>query len=38
MAFEDRDWVSVDDVILAHQHSIANYGGSDGVRYRTAEE
>jgi death-on-curing protein len=24
--------VSVDDAILAHQHSIANYGGSDGVR------
>ena len=32
MAFEDWDWVSVDDAILAHQHSIANYGGSDGVR------
>ena len=32
MAFEDCDWVSVDDAILAHQHSIANYGGSDGVR------
>jgi len=32
MAFEDWDWVSVDDAILAHQHSIGNYGGSDGVR------
>jgi len=32
MAIEDWDWVSVDDAILAHQHSIANYGGSDGVR------
>jgi death-on-curing protein len=32
MAFGDWDWVSVDDAILAHQHSIANYGGSDGVR------
>ena len=32
MAFEDWDWVSVDDAILAHQQSIANYGGSDGVR------
>ena len=32
MAFENWDWVSVDDAILAHQHSIANYGGSDGVR------
>ena len=32
MAFEGWDWVSVDDAILAHQHSIANYGGSDGVR------
>jgi len=32
MAFEDWDWVSVGDAILAHQHSIANYGGSDGVR------
>ena len=32
MAIEGWDWVSVDDAILAHQHSIANYGGSDGVR------
>jgi death-on-curing protein len=32
MTFEDWDWVSVDDAILAHQQSIANYGGSDGVR------
>jgi death-on-curing protein len=32
MAFEDWDWVSFDDAILAHQQSIANYGGSDGVR------
>ena len=32
MAIEDWDWASVDDAILAHQHSIANYGGSDGVR------
>jgi death-on-curing protein len=32
MAFADWDWVSVDDAILAHQQSIANYGGSDGVR------
>ena len=32
MAIEDWDWVSVDDAILAHQQSIANYGGSDGVR------
>ena len=32
MAFEDWDWVSVDDAVLAHQQSIANYGGSDGVR------
>ena len=32
MAFGDWDWVSVGDAILAHQHSIANYGGSDGVR------
>ena len=32
MAVEDWDWVSVDDAILAHQQSIANYGGSDGVR------
>ena len=32
MAFEGWDWVSVDDAILAHQQSIANYGGSDGVR------
>ena len=32
MAFGDWDWVSVDDAILAHQQSMANYGGSDGVR------
>ncbi len=32
MAFKDWDWVSVDDAILAHQHSVANYGGIDGVR------
>ena len=32
MAIESWDWVSVDDAILAHQQSIANYGGSDGVR------
>ena len=32
MAFEGWDWVSVDDAILAHQHSIANYGGNDGGR------
>ena len=32
MASEDWNWVSVDDAILAHQQSIANYGGSDGVR------
>ena len=32
MAIEGWDWVSVDDAILAHQQSIANYGGSDGVR------
>ena len=32
MASEDWNWVSVDDAILAHQHSIANYGGNDGVR------
>ena len=32
MAFEDLDWVTVEDAILAHQQSIANYGGSDGVR------
>ena len=32
MAFEDWDLVSVDDAILAHQQSIANYGGSDGGR------
>jgi death-on-curing protein len=32
MAIEEWDWVSVDDAILAHQQSIANYGGSDGVR------
>ena len=32
MAIESWDWVSVDDAILAHQHSIGNYGGSDGVR------
>lgn len=32
MAFKRWDWVSVDDAILAHEQSIANYGGSDGVR------
>ena len=32
MAFGDWDWVSVDDAILAHQQSMANYGGSDGAR------
>ena len=32
MAFENWDWVLVDDAILAHQQSMANYGGSDGVR------
>ena len=32
MAFENWDWVLVDDAILAHQQSIANYGASDGVR------
>jgi len=32
MTFEDWDWVTVDDATLAHQQSIANYGGSDGVR------
>lgn len=32
MNYEDRDWVTVEDTILAHQQSIANYGGSDGVR------
>jgi death-on-curing protein len=32
MAIENWDWVSVDDAILSHQQSIANYGGSEGVR------
>jgi len=32
MTYEDWDWVTVEDAILAHQQSIANYGGSDGVR------
>lgn len=32
MTYEDWDWVMVEDAILAHQQSIANYGGSDGVR------
>ena len=32
MNYEDWDWVTVEDAILAHQQSIANYGGSDGVR------
>jgi death-on-curing protein len=32
MAIEIWDWVSVDDAILAHEQSIANYGGSDGLR------
>jgi death-on-curing protein len=32
MTHEGWDWVTVEDAILAHQQSIANYGGSDGVR------
>ena len=32
MTYEYWDWVTVEDAILAHQQSIANYGGSDGVR------
>jgi death-on-curing protein len=32
MIEKDWDWVTVEDAILAHQQSIANYGGSDGIR------
>ena len=32
MTEKDRDWITEEDAILAHQHSIANYGGSDGIR------
>jgi len=32
MTEKDWDWVTAEDAILAHQQSIANYGGSDGIR------
>ena len=32
MTKKDWDWVTVEDAILAHQQSIANFGGSDGIR------
>ena len=32
MTEQNWDWVTVEDAILAHQQSIANYGGSDGIR------
>jgi len=32
MAGKGWDWVSVEDAILAHQQSISNFGGSDGIR------
>jgi len=33
MTEKDWDWVTAEDAILAHQQSIANYGGSDGIRH-----
>lgn len=32
MTKKDWDWVTVEDAILAHQQSISNFGGSDGIR------
>jgi death-on-curing protein len=32
MTKKEWDWVTVEDAILAHQQSISNYGGSDGIR------
>jgi len=32
MSEKDWDWVTAEDAILAHQQSIANFGGSDGIR------
>ncbi len=32
MTEKDWDWVTAEDAILAHQQSIANYGGRDGIR------
>jgi death-on-curing protein len=32
MTEQNWDWVTVEDAILAHQQSIANFGGSDGIR------
>ena len=32
MTEKDWDWVTAEDAILAHQQSIANFGGSDGIR------
>ena len=32
MTEKDWDWVTVEDAILAHQQSISNFGGSDGIR------
>ena len=32
MTLKGWDWVTVEDAILAHQQSISNFGGSDGIR------
>jgi len=32
MTEHNWDWVTVEDAVLAHQQSIANFGGSDGIR------
>ena len=32
MTKKEWDWVTVEDAVLAHQQSISNYGGSDGIR------
>jgi death-on-curing protein len=32
MTEQNWDWVTIEDAILAHQQSIANFGGSDGIR------
>jgi len=32
MTEQNWDWVTVEDAVLAHQQSIANFGGSDGIR------
>ena len=32
MTKKEWDWMTVEDAVLAHQQSISNFGGSDGIR------